>query len=206
MAGSTRADSLNRRLANLAARELEAKGATVTQLDLAEYPLPVYNQDIETDEGIPTEALALHEQMSSHDGIFIASPEYNSAIPPLLVNVLVRSAPTLCIASSRGSAPPRSRTPRRWASLASHWARRSSRRSTAGSSRSLKSEESSAAARCEWTPELRDRTRSTRRCLVQIGRAPRSRADLGKQRMWQCYRRLMAIAQRVVGQAIRLWS
>ena len=51
--------------------------------------------------------------------------------------------------------------------------------------------------------KLRDRTRSTRRCLVQIGRASRSRADLGKQRMWQCYRRLMAIAQRVVGQASR---
>lgn len=41
---------------------------------------------------------------------------------------------------------------------------------------------------------LRDRTRSTRRCLVQIGRASRSRGEQGKQRMWQCYRRLMAIA------------
>jgi IS5 family transposase len=51
--------------------------------------------------------------------------------------------------------------------------------------------------------ELRDRTRSTRRCLVQIGRASRSRGEQGKQRMWQCYRRLMAIAGRVVGQAKR---
>jgi IS5 family transposase len=51
--------------------------------------------------------------------------------------------------------------------------------------------------------ELRDRTRSTRRCLVQIGRASRSRSEQGKQRMWQCYRRLMAIAGRVVGQAKR---
>ena len=50
---------------------------------------------------------------------------------------------------------------------------------------------------------LRDRTRSTRRCLVQIGRASRSRSEQGKQRMWQCYRRLMAIAGRVVGQAKR---
>ena len=49
----------------------------------------------------------------------------------------------------------------------------------------------------------RDRTRSTRRCLVQIGRASRSRSEQGKQRMWQCYRRLMAIAGRVVGQAKR---
>lgn len=51
--------------------------------------------------------------------------------------------------------------------------------------------------------KLRDRTRSTRRCLVQIGRASRSRGEQGKQRMWQCYRRLMAIAGRVVGQAKR---
>jgi IS5 family transposase len=51
--------------------------------------------------------------------------------------------------------------------------------------------------------KLRDRTRSTRRCLVQIGRASRSRAEQGKQRMWQCYRRLTAITQRVVGQASR---
>jgi len=51
--------------------------------------------------------------------------------------------------------------------------------------------------------KLRDRTRSTRRCLVQIGRASRSRAESGRLRMWQCYRRLTAIAQRVVGQASR---
>jgi len=51
--------------------------------------------------------------------------------------------------------------------------------------------------------KLRDRARSTRRCLIQIGRASRSRAEQGKERMWQCYRRLMAITGRVVGQARR---
>ena len=50
---------------------------------------------------------------------------------------------------------------------------------------------------------LRERTRSTRRCLNQIGRAARSRGQQSKQRMAQCYRRLMAISQRVVGQASR---
>jgi len=50
---------------------------------------------------------------------------------------------------------------------------------------------------------FRDRTRSTRRCLIQIGRASRSRGEQGRQRMFQCYRRLTAIAQRVVGQASR---
>jgi hypothetical protein len=51
--------------------------------------------------------------------------------------------------------------------------------------------------------KLRDRARSTRRCLIQIGRASRSRAEQGKERMRQCYRRLMAITGRVVGQAKR---
>ena len=50
---------------------------------------------------------------------------------------------------------------------------------------------------------LRDRTRSTRRCLNQIGRAARSRGAQSRQRLVQCYHRLMAIAQRVVGQARR---
>ena len=50
---------------------------------------------------------------------------------------------------------------------------------------------------------LRDRARSTRRCLIQIGRAARSRNDQGQQRLRQCYRRLLAITGRVVGQARR---
>jgi len=50
---------------------------------------------------------------------------------------------------------------------------------------------------------LRDRSRSTQRCLIQIGRAARSRSDQGKQRMQQCYRRLLAITSRVAGQAKR---
>lgn len=50
---------------------------------------------------------------------------------------------------------------------------------------------------------LRDRARSTRRCLIQIGRAARSRNDQGQQRLRQCYRRLLAITARVVGQARR---
>ena len=50
---------------------------------------------------------------------------------------------------------------------------------------------------------LRDRKRRAQRCLIQIGRAARSRSDQGKQRMQQCYRRLLAITARVVGQAKR---
>jgi chromate reductase, NAD(P)H dehydrogenase (quinone) len=88
LAASTRAESLNRRLAQLASVELRTRGAAVTFLDLTEYPLPVYNGDIEASEGIPEEAHELHKQLSGHAGVFIASPEYNATIPPLLVNAL----------------------------------------------------------------------------------------------------------------------
>lgn len=51
--------------------------------------------------------------------------------------------------------------------------------------------------------KLRDRSRSARRCLVQIGRACRSRSEQGKERLQQCYQRLLSITSRVVGQAKR---
>lgn len=62
-------------------------GALVTRLDFDEYPLPQFDARIEA-AGIPEPALALHKKFSSHDGIFITSPEYNSFPPPLLLNVL----------------------------------------------------------------------------------------------------------------------
>jgi chromate reductase, NAD(P)H dehydrogenase (quinone) len=85
---SLRTGSLNQQLATLAARRLRALGAAVTELDLGDHPLPIYNGNFDSAGSIPAEALALHACLRSHEGVFIASPEYNSAIPPLLVNVL----------------------------------------------------------------------------------------------------------------------
>ena len=52
--------------------------------------------------------------------------------------------------------------------------------------------------------KLRNRMRSTQRCLVHIGRASRSiRTAQGQERMKQCYGRLLATTARVVGQAKR---
>lgn len=86
-AGSIRPGAFNGMLADAAARSIEAQGASATRLDLGQYPLPLYHAEIEA-AGIPAPVLALHEQFSSHDGIFIASPEYNSFPSPLLLNVL----------------------------------------------------------------------------------------------------------------------
>jgi chromate reductase, NAD(P)H dehydrogenase (quinone) len=88
LSGSARTGSHNERLAKLAAVRLQALGATVNRLDVAALALPLYHGDIEAGEGVPVGGLALHEALRGHDGVFIASPEYNGSAPPLLVNAL----------------------------------------------------------------------------------------------------------------------
>ena len=87
-AGSTRLDSLNRRLIDVAASIARGASADVTLLDLNDYPLPLYNGDLEAKEGLPEAALRLKAVFKSHDALLIASPEYNSSVPPLLKNTL----------------------------------------------------------------------------------------------------------------------
>lgn len=88
MAGSTREGSFNGRLAHAAAAQARAQGANVTPVDLAGYDLPIYNADLETSQGLPENAVKLKGLFKSHRGIFIASPEYNAGITPLLKNTL----------------------------------------------------------------------------------------------------------------------
>ena len=87
-AASTRTGSYNAQLAEVVSRRLEAAGAEVTRLNLADYPLPIYEGDLEAELGIPENAQRLHELLRTHDGVFLASPEYNAFVSPLLVNVL----------------------------------------------------------------------------------------------------------------------
>lgn len=85
---STRAASLNRKLAALAARIAQDNGAQATLIDLKDYEMPLYNGDLEDAHGLPEAARRLKEVFLAHDGLFIASPEYNSSMSPLLVNTL----------------------------------------------------------------------------------------------------------------------
>jgi chromate reductase, NAD(P)H dehydrogenase (quinone) len=87
-AGSIRAGSFNGRLAALAAKELALLAADVTRISLADYPLPLYDGDAEAADGTPDNAKRLKRQFAAHHGIFIASPEYNASITPLLKNTL----------------------------------------------------------------------------------------------------------------------
>ena len=87
-AGSARKDSVNKKLAKLAARDIEAVGGIAVLVDLAEFPMPVYNGDMEASEGIPTETKAFFELVDQADGIVIASPEYNGSFSALLKNTI----------------------------------------------------------------------------------------------------------------------
>ena len=86
--GSARKESYNQKLVQIAAQGAEQAGAEVTVVNLVDYPLPIYNQDLERAEGMPPPAKALKALFIRHDGFIIASPEYNSAFSPLLKNVL----------------------------------------------------------------------------------------------------------------------
>ncbi len=87
-AGSARRDSSNKKLVRVAAQGAEAAGAEVTLLDLKDYPLPLFDQDLEAEQGAPPNATTLKQMFIEHHGLLIASPEYNSSISPLLKNTI----------------------------------------------------------------------------------------------------------------------
>lgn len=87
-AGSTRKGSFNKKLLRVAVESLRQAGAEVTEVDLADYDMPILNQDDEAANGLPPAAKALQDLLFEHDGLFLACPEYNSSITPLLKNTL----------------------------------------------------------------------------------------------------------------------
>ncbi|MHC5002362.1 MAG: NADPH-dependent FMN reductase [Planctomycetota bacterium] len=87
-AGSLRTGSLNKTLVRAAARTAERAGAEVTFVDLKDHPLPVYDQDLETAEGLPAAAARLKELFKAHQGLLIAAPEYNSSLSAALKNTI----------------------------------------------------------------------------------------------------------------------
>ena len=86
--GSLRAQSFNARLAALASKELTLADADVTRISLTDFPLPIYDADLAEKSGPPLNAVRLKQLMSAHEGVFIASPEYNASITPLLKNAI----------------------------------------------------------------------------------------------------------------------
>lgn len=86
--GSLRTGSFNARLAAVAAKELALLDVQVTLISLADYPLPIYDGDLEAKSGVPANAFNLKRMIGSHHGVLIITPEYNSSVPPLLKNAI----------------------------------------------------------------------------------------------------------------------
>lgn len=86
-AGSTRTDSLNKKLAKIAAEMAKNAGAEITVIDLRDYPLPLYDGDVEA-QGFPENALKLKKLFLEHQGLLISSPEYNSSFSAVLKNTI----------------------------------------------------------------------------------------------------------------------
>ncbi len=87
-AGSTRKESFNKKLVKVAADGAREAGAEVTFVDLHDLPLPLYDGDLEAKDGIPENAIKLKKMMLEHQGLLIASPEYNSSISGVLKNTI----------------------------------------------------------------------------------------------------------------------
>jgi chromate reductase, NAD(P)H dehydrogenase (quinone) len=86
--GSLRTGSLNAKLAATAAHELAQAGAEVTRISLGDFPLPIYDGDLQTKSGVPKNAVNLKRMIGVHHGVLIVTPEYNSSVPPLVKNTI----------------------------------------------------------------------------------------------------------------------
>src|SRR3954452_14006356 len=87
-AGSLRRESFNKRLVPIAARAARDAGAEVTLIDLKDFPLPLFDQDLEAGQGMPKNGAKLRKLFEEHEGLLIASPEYNSSVTAVLKNVI----------------------------------------------------------------------------------------------------------------------
>lgn len=87
-AGSLRKDSYNKKLVKIAMAGAQAGGADVTYIDLRDYPLPVFDEDLEREQGMPENGRKLKDLFLANDGLLIACPEYNSSITAVLKNTI----------------------------------------------------------------------------------------------------------------------
>lgn len=88
LSGSIRHDSYNSHLALIMGGRLRALGADVRDINLGDYPLPLFNEDVEQSQGEPENAVALARLFAEADAIFVASPEYNNSLTPLMKNMI----------------------------------------------------------------------------------------------------------------------
>jgi NAD(P)H-dependent FMN reductase len=86
--GSLRADSLNGRLAGLAADTIRANGGIIDPSSMPDFETPSYNQDVQDKDGFPAGADRFRECIQTNDAFVVSSPEYNASMPGLLKNTI----------------------------------------------------------------------------------------------------------------------
>jgi len=86
--GSLRSGSHNVKLAAVAAYEFARADAEVTRISLGDFPLPIYDGDLQARSGVPKNAVNLKRMIASHHGVLLVTPEYNSSVPPLVKNAI----------------------------------------------------------------------------------------------------------------------
>jgi NAD(P)H-dependent FMN reductase len=86
--GSHRTGSHNAKLAAVAAYEFAQAGVDITRISLADFPLPIYDGDLQTKSGVPKHAVNLKRMIGAHHGVLLVTPEYNASVPPLLKNAI----------------------------------------------------------------------------------------------------------------------
>lgn len=87
-AGSLREKSYNKRVLKVAIEGAKKAGAEITYVDLKDYPMPIYNADLQETQGFPAIATAFQKLLLEHDGLMISSPEYNASLPGALKNAI----------------------------------------------------------------------------------------------------------------------
>src|SRR4051794_2360147 len=87
-AGSLRRGSFNKTLVPIAAKAARDAGAEVTLIDLKDFPLPLFDQDLEAEQGMPENGARLKRLIAEHEGLLVASPEYNSSVTAVLKNAI----------------------------------------------------------------------------------------------------------------------
>ena len=85
---SMRAEALNSRLAQLAAKVVAEKGGIVDLAEMSAFECPSYDFDVEREEGAPSGARELCRRLKAADAFILASPEYNASMPGVLKNVI----------------------------------------------------------------------------------------------------------------------
>ena len=86
--GSNRTGSFNGQLADAVVKTLAEMGAEPTRISLADYDMPIFDQDLENEKGIPENVMKLGRMIAAHDGVVLVCPEYNASVTPLMKNTI----------------------------------------------------------------------------------------------------------------------